>query len=690
MADQKVRITQLPTLNDGDDAVAPINKNNVDYKFPINNLLQVKNNLSEVDAGLSRANLGVYSKDEIDEQNKDTASGLRKDLASTSRGKGLSLVAAEDGTNGQQLFDEAVRLVGNYEDGPLTLTSENHEIRKGGIKYYPAPGLSLPYTTTGTTDATWEVDKAKFFIVGDKALRKDLSSDNDGVGDSLIAIKQPYSGAVARTQHDKNSDVLSAKDFGAKGDGKTDDTIAIQNAINSCAGVCTLYLPSGDYLVDTLYIPAYCSILGDYVGGGDTGGGSRLVSRSFNTVLKSIHYDEYMSNPPNTSITDYSHHVVLKNLTIDGGIDGVINSFSIDRSGCGIQLWGGDVVFECLHIVNCGKYGIQSYAKDMDVSWGRYGTESRFFGLRFRNIGEHGWYFDGPHDAKIIDVTIINAGQKANNTYDGFYAGSNSSSDIVGLHVSSSGNRTSNSDNMRHRYAANFYGNARVSASSFEGAYTAQVSLNTGGMSLDSSCIYYAPFGNGSCNMIELHSAHTSVIKGRVSSSGGRNPNMQLYGLVFDAQKPTTNCVIDLLMDGINTPVAFASGNNNQPLGDGGNNLVSVQAYYSGSQTNFGLYGVANTANGTKVVFRGSGSKSYYVDSDVYTGSYTMPSGATQSVTFSSPFYRDPIYTLTLVSPSSTPSGGVWLSQSSKVGCSIFNGTGVTVTVHITARSAIY
>ena len=91
MANQKVRITQLPALDDGDSAVLPVNKNNVDYKFPVSRLLQSKNNLSEVDPEASRNNLDVYSKEEIDAQNKDTASGLREDL---SREDGLKLLGS--------------------------------------------------------------------------------------------------------------------------------------------------------------------------------------------------------------------------------------------------------------------------------------------------------------------------------------------------------------------------------------------------------------------------------------------------------------------------------------------------------------------------------------------------------------------------------------------------------------------
>lgn len=68
-------------------------------------------------------------------------------------------------------------------------------------------------------------------------------------GDALVGVKLNATGAVARTQHDKNADMVSVKDFGAVGDGVTDDTSAIQAALNTGKRVFGL---SGDtYLIST-------------------------------------------------------------------------------------------------------------------------------------------------------------------------------------------------------------------------------------------------------------------------------------------------------------------------------------------------------------------------------------------------------------------------------------------------------
>lgn len=50
-------------------------------------------------------------------------------------------------------------------------------------------------------------------IAAKDALFNDLSSPGDAKGDALISVKQPFTGAAARTQHDKNTDYASVNDF---------------------------------------------------------------------------------------------------------------------------------------------------------------------------------------------------------------------------------------------------------------------------------------------------------------------------------------------------------------------------------------------------------------------------------------------------------------------------------------------
>lgn len=48
----------------------------------------------------------------------------------------------------------------------------------------------------------------------------ELASSADGKGDALVAVKQPFTGSVPRTVHDKILESISVRDFGAIGDGQ--------------------------------------------------------------------------------------------------------------------------------------------------------------------------------------------------------------------------------------------------------------------------------------------------------------------------------------------------------------------------------------------------------------------------------------------------------------------------------------
>jgi len=95
-------------------------------------------------------------------------------------------------------------------------------------------------------------------------------------GEYYTRSKPQYAGQPA-------SNFLSARDAGAKGDGKTDDTQALQSAIDTAANQNKiLYLDHGNYMVtDTITIPS----------------GAKIVGETYSVILASGDVFSHMDSP---------------------------------------------------------------------------------------------------------------------------------------------------------------------------------------------------------------------------------------------------------------------------------------------------------------------------------------------------------------------------------------------------------
>lgn len=117
----------------------------------------------------------------------------------------------------------------------------------------PVPYQVLGWDSTGTEIVNADPTYAS-------PLAGELSSSDTGKGSKLIAFIQRLAGTVARRVEDKLAETVSVKDFGAKGDGATDDTAAINAAIAAVPARAALFFPAGIYKVSAPLLVARSDI----------------------------------------------------------------------------------------------------------------------------------------------------------------------------------------------------------------------------------------------------------------------------------------------------------------------------------------------------------------------------------------------------------------------------------------------
>lgn len=178
--------------------------------------------------------------------------------ASTANDDNLVIYDTDAGTTKRILRSQlAAGLVGDLPYTPagfISSTTVPTAIAEVASDLAAAGGAALIGNTPAGTIAASTVQGAINEIVSDLAASS---------GSSLVGFLQAGTSATARTAQAKLRDVVSVKDFGAVGDGVTDDTTFLQAAITAAEGK-TLLLPKGTYIVsNTLTLPSNTDIVGE-------------------------------------------------------------------------------------------------------------------------------------------------------------------------------------------------------------------------------------------------------------------------------------------------------------------------------------------------------------------------------------------------------------------------------------------
>lgn len=183
MAEQKVKLTQLPEATDTiDTAVLLVNQNETDQRLPVTHFLRAKNNLSELEnAEQARANLGVPSVEDVNDKVEYLIDGKSTFL------------------NG------------------ATLESERDFIWDDNSKswYYWTGTFSKEVPAASTPESTGGIGAGAWLSVGDATLRHDLTK---------------YGATIDQIAH-RVTTIRTFEEFGAFGDGVTNDTASMLAAL---------------------------------------------------------------------------------------------------------------------------------------------------------------------------------------------------------------------------------------------------------------------------------------------------------------------------------------------------------------------------------------------------------------------------------------------------------------------------
>lgn len=144
-----------------------------------------------------------------------------------------------------------------------------------------------------------------------------LNNSDPTKGDALVGFRQSnsggnLSGSVGSTVHKKLQEIINVRDFGAVGNGVTDDSTAFQNAIDAIASAESgvLMVPPGTFYIGTsLDLASNIQIVGAGKGITTLKGAPRTTPNGA-TVSSNILTGDSLTN------------VVLKDMTFDGGIYG--------------------------------------------------------------------------------------------------------------------------------------------------------------------------------------------------------------------------------------------------------------------------------------------------------------------------------------------------------------------------------
>jgi Pectate lyase superfamily protein len=228
--------------------------------------------------------------------------------------------------------------------------------------------------------------------LGRRAALARLGTVAAGAGAGAIAALATSGTANAVSTTAGAQTAFNVRDYGAVGDGTTDDTAAIQAAINAAnaGGGGIVFLPPGTYLSrgQTLYSRIHLR------GSGGDATILKLAAGANTAIVQSDGFAQLTGTGSAGGIDRFS----IRDLTLDG------NKAENPTGGYGIRVYGFEYEITEVIIFNCHNDGFSSeWGASAALPGPSHQMEARLSGLRSHDNDGHGVNFAGPHDSMFIN-----------------------------------------------------------------------------------------------------------------------------------------------------------------------------------------------------------------------------------------------------------------------------------------------
>lgn len=218
------------------------------------------------------------------------------------------------------------------------------------------------------------------------------------IPDNDVIVVQPFTGAISRTQHDKNAENLSLKDFGGAADGTTDDTTSLATTMRAL-GTGGVMRQSGRIAYDYGVLPSvdvtvnnrdYATIGTDEkltnpgFTGGTTGWTLHDFSYGSNNISHSAGTVGYVQQ--DTTIESFATYVLLMEITTTaaGNIQPTLGGFPIMDSITDYYLGVGSQVVNVGYLTTLE--GLMLFRLSTDTAWA--GTITKISFIKVANETE--------------------------------------------------------------------------------------------------------------------------------------------------------------------------------------------------------------------------------------------------------------------------------------------------------------